>query len=101
MKTKQIEVLDLTDYTNKEIYSIKEGYGIWCSGCLGGSWEDEEFYELNNKNTDYLYFKEIFGDTDLFGDVETEGSDYPPLIRILHNTFYLDEIHFVGRNNNQ
>ena len=87
MKTKQIEVLDLTNYTNKEINSIKEGYEIWCSGSLGGSWEDEEFYELNNKNTDYLYFEEVFGNTDLFGGVETERWDDSPLIEILHNTF--------------
>jgi hypothetical protein len=87
MKTKQIEVLDLTNYTNKEINSIKEGYEIWCSGCLGGSWEDEEFYELNNKNTDYLYFEEVFGNTDLFGGVDILRSDYPPLIETLHNTF--------------
>tara|TARA_B110000003_G_scaffold189838_1_gene188625 strand:+ start:1073 stop:1501 length:429 start_codon:yes stop_codon:yes gene_type:complete len=74
-KVNTVEKVDLSNYTSKQKQSLQKGYKIWCSGCLSGDWEDEEFRNNNIDNSDWIFFNSVFGNwlTDCdFGLTEKE-----------------------------
>tara|TARA_R110001606_G_scaffold174016_1_gene320523 strand:- start:61 stop:480 length:420 start_codon:yes stop_codon:yes gene_type:complete len=60
-KVNTVEKVDLSNYTSKQKQSLQKGYKIWCSGCLSGDWEDEEFRNNNIDNSDWIFFNSVFG----------------------------------------
>ena len=48
--------------TKKNRKKLKNGFDIWFLGSMGGLWEDEEFYNENNENEDWLFFKNSYLD---------------------------------------
>lgn len=83
LKIKTIKFIELNCYTNKEKNSLKKGFDIWCSGCLGGSWEDEEFSNEFSNNLNWEYFINEFGEI-LNLDRGSENYEYE---QIVINTF--------------
>ena len=78
LKIKTIKFIELDCYTIKEKNSLKKGFDIWCSGCLGGSWEDEEFRNEYSNNLNWKYF------TNEYGEILNLDNDYT---QIVINTF--------------
>ena len=66
MKTIKLEVLDLTNYTTKQIKSLEKGWNIYVSGTMGGCWEDKEWYNKKIDNKHWKYFYNTFKETDLY-----------------------------------
>ena len=94
MKTLKLEVLDLTNYTTKQIKSLKKGWEIYVSGTIGGCWEDIEFNNKNSDNKHWKYFYDTFKETDLYinneyGKISSDEmfSRYDKIQTILMNTF--------------
>ena len=78
-KVNTVEKVDLSNYTSKQKQSLQKGYEIWCSGCLSGDWEDEEFRNNNTDNSDWVFFNSVFRDV-----LDLNNWD---VIKILKNTF--------------
>lgn len=78
-KVNKVEKVDLSNYTLKQKQSLKEGYDIWCSGCLSGDWEDLEFQIKYSNNSNYEYFVNVFRDI-----LDLNNFD---VVKILRNTF--------------
>ena len=74
-----LKKVDLNNYTLKQKQSLKEGYDIWCSGCLSGDWEDLEFQIKYSNNSNYEYFVNVFRDI-----LDLNNFD---VVNILRNTF--------------
>ena len=93
MKTIKLEELDLTNYTTKQIESLKKGWDIYVSGTLGGSWDDEEWGKENYNNSDYEYFYDTFKNTDLFigwnSNTDKNYNKWNKMFQIVKNTFRL------------
>ena len=78
LKINTIKFIELNCYTNKEKNSLKKGFDIWCSGCLSGDWEDEEFRNEFSNNLNWEYF------INEFGEILNLGDEY---YQIIINTF--------------
>jgi len=59
--TEKLEtIIWLNSFTQLQFLQLYNGHNIFVEGCLGGSWDDKEFYNDNINDKDYNFFCEVF-----------------------------------------